>query len=57
MRLARYDSDDHRRALESSNNVPVIPGRKNRKIEIVYDKLDTTVLGFIAVPAIKAFNL
>jgi len=33
-----YDSDDHRRVLESNNNVPVIPGRKNRKIEIVYDK-------------------
>ncbi|MGH6848093.1 MAG: transposase [Methylocella sp.] len=33
-----YDSDDHRRALEANNNVPVIPGRKNRKIEILYDK-------------------
>jgi len=33
-----YDSDDHRRELESNNNVPVIPGRKNRKIEIIYDK-------------------
>jgi len=33
-----YDSDDHRRELVANNNVPVIPGRKNRKIEIVYDK-------------------
>lgn len=33
-----YDSDDHRRELEANNNVPVIPGRKNRKVEIVYDK-------------------
>jgi transposase len=34
-----YDSDDHRRELRANNNVPVIPGRKNRKIEIVYDKV------------------
>jgi transposase len=34
-----YDSDAHRRELCANNNVPVIPGRKNRKIEIVYDKL------------------
>ena len=33
-----YDSDDHRRELGANNNVPVIPGRKNRKIPIVYDK-------------------
>ena len=32
-----YDSDAHRRALEA-NNIPVIPGRKNRKIPAVYDK-------------------
>ena len=35
---AGYDSDPHRRILESNNNIPVIPGRKNRKIQIVYDK-------------------
>lgn len=33
-----YDSDPHRRELESNNNIPVIPGRKNRKIDIIYDK-------------------
>jgi transposase len=33
-----YDSDDHRRELGANNNVPVIPGRKNRKVAIVYDK-------------------
>ena len=33
-----YDSDDHRRELRANSNVPVIPGRKNRKVEIVYDK-------------------
>jgi len=33
-----YDSDAHRRALEANNNIPVIPGRKNRKISVVYDK-------------------
>ena len=34
-----YDSDPHRRELEANNNVPVIPGRKNRKIPILYDKV------------------
>jgi len=34
-----YDSDDHRQELRANNNVPVIPGRKNRKVEIVYDKV------------------
>ena len=33
-----YDSDEHREYLRSSNNTPVIPGRKNRKIPISYDK-------------------
>ena len=33
-----YDSDKHRMVLESQNNIPVIPGRKNRIIEIEYDK-------------------
>jgi hypothetical protein len=33
-----YDSDNHRRELGANNNVPVIPGRKNRKVPIVYDK-------------------
>ena len=34
-----YDSDPFRHVLRSQNNVPVIPGRKNRKIKIAYDKL------------------
>lgn len=33
-----YDSDSHRDSLRSNNNIPVIPGRKNRKVEIIYDK-------------------
>jgi IS5 family transposase len=33
-----YDSDGHRRELRANNNVPVIPGRKNRKRPIEYDK-------------------
>lgn len=33
-----YDSDAHRSKLRAHHNVPVIPGRKNRKIEIIYDK-------------------
>lgn len=33
-----YDSDAHRDFLRSNNNVPVIPGRKNRKVKILYDK-------------------
>jgi transposase len=32
-----YDSDAHRDFLRSQNNVPVIPGRKNRKVKIIYD--------------------
>ena len=33
-----YDSDAHRMFLRSQKNIPVIPGRKNRKIKIEYDK-------------------
>jgi len=33
-----YDSDRHRAVLRSNNNIPVIPGRKNRKLKIIYDK-------------------
>lgn len=33
-----YDSDKHRQTLLSNNNIPVIPGRKNRKEPIKYDK-------------------
>lgn len=32
-----YDSDEFRQFLRENNNEPVIPGRKNRKIKIVYD--------------------
>ncbi len=34
-----YDSDPFRDILRSQNNTPVIPGRKNRKVKIKYDKL------------------
>lgn len=33
-----YDSDAHRASLRANNNVPVIPGRKNRKLPVPYDK-------------------
>jgi transposase len=33
-----YDSNGFRRELERNNNLAVIPGRKNRKEEIVYDR-------------------
>lgn len=33
-----YDSDEHRAFLRANNNLPVIPGRKNRKVPIDYDK-------------------
>jgi transposase len=33
-----YDSNEYRRALEGDNNEAVIPGRRNRKEEIEYDK-------------------
>jgi transposase len=33
-----YDSNEYRRALEGNNNEAVIPGRRNRKEEIEYDK-------------------
>ena len=33
-----YDSDAHRDFLRSNNNIPVIPGRKNRKVKLIYDK-------------------
>jgi transposase len=33
-----YDNDGFRRTLEGNYNVPVIPGRKNRKEAIVYDR-------------------
>jgi transposase len=33
-----YDCDRHRRELEANNNIPVVPGRKNRKGVVDYDK-------------------
>lgn len=33
-----YDSNKHRSYLLSNNNIPVIPGRKNRSEPIEYDK-------------------
>ena len=42
-----YDSDAHRDFLRSQNNVPVIPGRKNRKVNIIYDKTIYRLRGII----------
>jgi transposase len=42
-----YDSDEHRDFLRSQNNVPVIPGRKNRKVKIIYDKTRYKLRGSI----------
>ena len=33
-----YDATKHRANLMSNNNIPVIPGRKNRKETVIYDK-------------------
>lgn len=33
-----YDSNKNRQSIESNGNIAVIPGRKNRKIRIIYDK-------------------
>ncbi len=33
-----YDSDKHREGLILNQNTPVIPGRKNRTVPIIYDK-------------------
>ena len=33
-----YDSNSHRLYLQSNNNIPVMPGRKNRIETIEYDK-------------------
>ena len=42
-----YDSDAHRDFLRSQNNTPVIPGRKNRKVKIIYDKAIYNLRGAI----------
>lgn len=34
-----YDCNNQRQNLLSNNNIPVIPGRKNRKEAILYDKI------------------
>lgn len=33
-----YDSDMYRQSIISKNNIPVIPGRKNRKEKVYYDR-------------------
>lgn len=42
-----YDSNKNRANLESQNNIPVIPGKKNRKVEIIYDKDKYKLRGMI----------
>jgi transposase len=44
-----YDSDAHRAFLRSQNNVPVIPGRCNRREEIIYDKAIYKIRGRIEI--------
>ena len=61
-----YDGDEHRENLISRHNIPVIPGRKNIKVKIIYDKIkenkriamrfdksDESFLGFLAMASIK----
>ena len=33
-----YDSDAFRNLIQEQNNIPVIPGRRNRRVKIEYDK-------------------
>lgn len=42
-----YDSNKNRTNLGAQGNIPVIPGRKNRKVEIEYDKEKYKSRGFI----------
>lgn len=35
---AGYDSDSHRQTLMANNTIPMIPGRKNRRVLIEYDE-------------------
>lgn len=42
-----YDSNKNRIILESQGNVPVIPGRRNRKVAIEYDKEKYKLRGLI----------
>ena len=48
-----YDSNKHRVYLTSNNNIPVIPGRKNRIEPIDYDrdkfKLPSIIENFFAI--------
>ena len=42
-----YYSNKNRNNLVASNNIVVIPGRKNRKVEITYDEEKYRLRGFI----------
>jgi IS5 family transposase len=44
-----YDSDKHRANLRSNNNTPVIPGRKNRKQPVIYDKFMYKIRRYIEI--------
>ncbi|UCM86297.1 MAG: transposase [Rickettsia endosymbiont of Culicoides impunctatus] len=44
-----YDSNKNRQNLESQNNITVIPGRKNRKTKIVYDREKYKLRGAIGI--------
>lgn len=42
-----YDSDEYRNSLKGGNNTPVIPGRRNRRKPMSYDKRTYRQRGFI----------
>jgi IS5 family transposase len=52
-----YDADQLRRSLRDAGAVPVIPGRRNRKRAIRYDKLAANFLSGVALATALAFWL
>jgi len=52
-----YDADRLRRSLRDAGAVPVIPGRRNRKRTIRYDKLAANFLSGVAIATAIAFCL
>ena len=50
-----YDADRLRRSLRDAGAVPVIPGRRNRKRAIRYDKLADNFLSGVALATALAF--
>jgi hypothetical protein len=48
-----YDNGAFRRLSLGNNNIPVIPGRKNRRLAAQYEKSDLNFLEFILIVFIK----